>query len=404
MAVRRGRFVRLLEPTTGRQLAAGSLDPSEMTISPDGKTVTFSRRGKFSFWSPDDKTPLRDVAVRFWGGGDDTLAADPAFSPDGKKLAIAEGLTCRVLDVVTGQPAVSWPSYERFRQLAFSADGRTLFFGSISIDTATWLPRETSEDLLRTRFCYRQGVSADRTLCVADDGDQRDIVFDTRTGGSVARLEAPERLGPFGRNGSFSPRAGLYVMHDGACGGQADTLFAIPSGKRLWQVNPTGRGATECWSFSTDESRVAFFELSTDMIHVHDTATGNLLRQFAVADAWDVSLALSPNGNLVAVWTRGLRDVQIHDVRTGKRHRWLALQQGSRDRDHACLAWSPDNNLLAIGGLGNSVRLWDVASGRVRREFRGHQTPATCLAFSPDGRLLASGSKGATMLIWKQRR
>jgi WD40 repeat protein len=88
-------------------------------------------------------------------------------------------------------------------------------------------------------------------------------------------------------------------------------------------------------------------------------------------------------------------------VRTGKHHRWLALQQEATFPGRACLTWSPDSNTLAVGGLDNSVRLWDVASGRVRREFRGDQASATCLAFSPDGRLLASGSQDTTLLIWK---
>jgi WD40 repeat protein len=69
-----------------------------------------------------------------------------------------------------------------------------------------------------------------------------------------------------------------------------------------------------------------------------------------------------------------------------------------------CLAWSPDERVLAIGGLDNSVRLWEVASARVRREFHGHEAPACNLTFSPDGRLLASASADTTMLIWSTNR
>jgi WD40 repeat protein len=193
------------------------------------------------------------------------------------------------------------------------------------------------------------------------------------------------------------------MMQDApACGGtEVATLFAIPSGKRLCQFR-FGRGGEmrPCWSFSADESRVAFVERRTKMIHVHDTTTGKLLRQFGAA-AEEVSLALSPDGNLLAVWTNGSRDVQVQDVRTAKHYRSLALQEKARERDEACLAWSPDNSLLAVGGVGNAVRLWDVASGRVRREFHGHQAEATCLAFSPDGRLLASAGQDTTLLVWK---
>ena len=54
--------------------------------------------------------------------------------------------------------------------------------------------------------------------------------------------------------------------------------------------------------------------------------------------------------------------------------------------------------MLAVGGLEDSIRLWEVVSGQVRREFRGHRAKVSCLAFSGDGRLLASGSNDTTLL------
>src|SRR5262249_56695377 len=84
-----------------------------------------------------------------------------------------------------------------------------------------------------------------------------------------------------------------------------------------------------------------------------------------------------------------------------KHYRSLVLKQKAKKHDHACFAWSPDDRVLAVGGLGDLIRLWEVSSGRVRREFRGHQAQATCLAFSRDGRLLASGSGDTTLLGWK---
>jgi hypothetical protein len=110
---------------------------------------------------------------------------------------------------------------------------------------------------------------------------------------------------------------------------------------------------------------------------------------------------LSPDGHLLAVWTHGVRSVQIWDLRTCKLARPLLLDEDAKERDFACLAWSPDNRMLAVGGLGSSVQLWEVASAQVRRRFRGHLARADCLAFSPDGRFLASGSEDTTLLIWK---
>jgi WD40 repeat protein len=401
LAVSRRGIVHIRETPTGRPLTETRwLYPWGMVFSPDGKTVALCVNGKVCFWSPADKTPLREVEVSLHGGGYNTFATDPAFSPDGKKLAIDRRLTFQVLNVATGKPAVHWPSFdEGIRKLAFSADGRLLLGDDLSIDTATWRQRPNYKDP-SNRFSHVQSVSSDHTLCVARDGGCPDTLFDIRTGRVVARFKAPAR-DPGEHKGFFSPRARLYVMQDRSCAGQeVDTVFAIPSGERLFQLSFNRHVGTECWSFSADEARAAFFDLAARKIQVYAARTGKLLWQ-SVSPNRAGALALSPNGNLLAVWTKGLCDVQIWDLRTGKPIRSLVLRGDAKDRHSARLAWSPDNRMLAVGGLDSSVRLWEVASAQVRREFHGHLAQATCLAFSPDGRFLASASEDTTLLIWK---
>jgi hypothetical protein len=46
------------------------------------------------------------------------------------------------------------------------------------------------------------------------------------------------------------------------------------------------------------------------------------------------------------------------------------------------------------------VRLWELASGKVRAEYRGHRGALRALAFSPDGRTLATGGVDTTILLW----
>ena len=54
--------------------------------------------------------------------------------------------------------------------------------------------------------------------------------------------------------------------------------------------------------------------------------------------------------------------------------------------------------MLAVGGT--KIRLWEVATLKIRRELEGHKDGVRALAFSPDGRILASASKDTTLLIW----
>ena len=426
----------LCDVATGRHVSAGpstGLMPFGLAFAPDGKSVAIHSFGGLAFWSVDnEKAPLREIKsdgkIRLDGG-----STGPTFSPDGKLLAVntsvSTHMSFRVLDVASGKPAVYWPSNDFLSwgdQLQFAADGRILLFGRQGIDTATWNVKWEAEDPQRKKkFNLNaklpngqdadkildlwwpdpdfRAATSDYSLCVAKNGEHPNALLDLKTGKVLARLDRPDP-GLERCSGFFSPRSNLYVMCDSnGQGKEINTIFAIPSGKHLCRL-PSENSKLR-WSFSADESHVASFDWGTGIIRVHDTATGKLIRQIGEANPkWSwiyATLALSPDENMLAVWTEDLRNVRIWDVRTGKHHRWLALKEIDKGHVAACLAWSPDSRMLAVGGLDNSVRLWDVDSAQVRREFVGHIAQARILAFSPDGRFLVSGSEDTTLLVWR---
>lgn len=63
------------------------------------------------------------------------------------------------------------------------------------------------------------------------------------------------------------------------------------------------------------------------------------------------------------------------------------------------VAFSPDGKTLATGGPGGDVRLWDVATGRLKATLANRLIEARDLAFSPDGRSLAVTADGG-VLLW----
>jgi WD40 repeat protein len=64
------------------------------------------------------------------------------------------------------------------------------------------------------------------------------------------------------------------------------------------------------------------------------------------------------------------------------------------------LAFSPDGRTLASGSMDNTVKLWDVPTGRERLTLTGHTSRVDVVAFSPDGSLLASGDDSGVVMLW----
>ncbi len=65
------------------------------------------------------------------------------------------------------------------------------------------------------------------------------------------------------------------------------------------------------------------------------------------------------------------------------------------------LAFSPDGRYVLTGSLSHAAILWDVATGRQLRSFRGHTLWVHSVAFSPDGQLVLTGSGDHTAALWE---
>src|SRR6266850_3870972 len=64
------------------------------------------------------------------------------------------------------------------------------------------------------------------------------------------------------------------------------------------------------------------------------------------------------------------------------------------------LGFSRDGRTLVTGNFNGTVKLWDVASGRVLRTLDGHSDLVYKGVLSPDEKLLASCSRDGTIKIW----
>jgi WD40 repeat protein len=65
-----------------------------------------------------------------------------------------------------------------------------------------------------------------------------------------------------------------------------------------------------------------------------------------------------------------------------------------------CVAFSPDDKILATGSVDGTVKLWDAKRGEELATLKGHKSWVNCVAFTPDGQTLATGSSDGTVRLW----
>jgi predicted amidohydrolase len=103
----------------------------------------------------------------------------------------------------------------------------------------------------------------------------------------------------------------------------------------------------------------------------------------------------SPDGKFLASASND-ESVRVWDMATGKQHRRLDL-----DKEYIrAIAFSPDGRLLATGSKEKIVTLWDIEARKILHRLKGHDGAIHCVAFSPDGKVLASAGVGADIIVW----
>ncbi|KAI9869032.1 MAG: hypothetical protein M1813_002855 [Trichoglossum hirsutum] len=111
---------------------------------------------------------------------------------------------------------------------------------------------------------------------------------------------------------------------------------------------------------------------------------------------WVLDITFSPDGKLVASASLD-NTVKLWDVATGKGHMTF---RGHSSCVRAVAFSPPDGKLIASASLDNTVRLWDVATGRNDKRFEAHKSSVQAVAFSPDGKIVASSSNDLTIKLW----
>ncbi|XXY54588.1 AAA family ATPase [Sorangium sp. So ce269] len=105
--------------------------------------------------------------------------------------------------------------------------------------------------------------------------------------------------------------------------------------------------------------------------------------------------AVSPDGQRIvsASWDRTLK---VWDLASGK---LLSTLEGHSDRVNAC-AVSPDGQRIVSASSDSTLKVWDLASGKLLSTLEGHSDRVNACAVSPDGQRIVSASSDSTLKVW----
>lgn len=108
-----------------------------------------------------------------------------------------------------------------------------------------------------------------------------------------------------------------------------------------------------------------------------------------------LTVAISPDGKTGLTGGKD-KTVRLLDLQTG-----IVVRQftGFAD-DVLSVVFSPDGKTVLAGSADATVRLWDAVTGEAIRSFDGHSGGVTSVAFSPDGNYVLTGSLDKTIILW----
>lgn len=280
---------------------------------------------------------------------------------------------------------------EMVNSVAFSPNGRLLASGSDDAQIKLW-------DVATGQEIASLNANAEDVHAVAFSPDGRQLA--SAHGDGTVRLWD---------SASFELRATL-AAHEGAAYAVAwspDGQLLATGGEdevvRLWTVRDrlqrrAFRGPTDAVSsvaFSADGKTLAA-GAGDGVVRLWSVATGekSLVFRGHAGDVYRVAYA-PHNANLLASVGED-ETIRLWDLSTGRVRQVIAADQGwVMDAQ-----FSPQGDVLATAGGDGSVVFWSATTGKLQTRSETHDHEVYALSISPDGKSLATGSRDQTVGLW----
>jgi WD40 repeat protein len=374
---------------------------TSVAFSRDGRRIVSGRSSTLQLWEGSSLKHIDKPLESKNRGSMESVA----FSPDGRRIISVIAKKLELWDTEKRKVLRSFEYNKNFvTSVAFSPDGGRIAFGTDD-DIVIILNSATGETIGSPPEGHKSSVisvafSPDGKRIVTASGDKTLRIWDATNG-------KPIGLPLQGHTNWVSSVAFSPDGHRIVSGSWDGTL-------RLWDT-VAGRSISSSFQGHKDDvNSVAFSPdgrfivsgSSDKTLRIWNAASGKSIEPPLVSHETRVnSVAFSPDGQRIVSgfgdWLNGGSQVALWDV---DKLSWKTI--GSPRERHTgsevnSVAFSPDGRRIVSGSDDKTLRLWDVASGKLIGEpLVGHAKAVRSVAFSPDGRRLVSGSNDNTLRIW----
>ncbi len=405
---------------------------SAVAIRPDGKQLASgSEDGAIRLWdlsATDEHRVITDSKDSLWA---------VAFSPDGQRVATAGAdKLIRVYDPESGKLLTTLEAEAALTSLAFLPDNNRLVAGGGDRKVKVWdIPqKKVVQEITGPELAVLAiATSDDGQLVVVGSADATVRGYDPATGqqrwkwtsrkaacavsirkgnGQMAVGLADGTLVTVDISGSAPKEIASQVAHVAGVAATAHspdgTRLASVGGDgaiRVWTVNDNGtltplakfdgtaaRGSTATAPLSTvafsPDGRFVAAAGADSVVRIWDIQTKSEVRGLRGHTDWVTSVAFSPNGRLIA-------SVAAEKDNSLRLFELPSLDTGSSSGGHSlavnAVAVSPDGQLVATASIDQTIKIWDIESGREMATLVGNADTPFALAFTSNSSVVMGG-------------